>query len=217
MRFALWLWGNIISMGKGETPGDRLKKLREADRRNFGSAAEAARAMGVNPVTYQAHENNTRGLRRGPAAKYAKFYGTTLDYLLSARNVRNPTLVPVVGYIGPGQELQLLSGTPASQVLDLVEPPTGEDGPCLAARIQGNSMHPMKDGWIIFWNKDDKGVPESSIGQLCVVTLPDGRQLVKELYRGSRAGLYNLASWNAPMIVDVAVATAARVIAIRTV
>jgi len=76
-------------------------------------------------------------------------------------------------------------------------------------------MHPLKDGWIIFWNNDHEGVPDDCVGKLCVVRLEGGRMLVKDLYRGSRAGAYNLVSWNAPLIPDAAVEWAARVTDIR--
>lgn len=198
-----------------ETPGERLRKLREP---KFGSAAEAARAIGVATSTYQTHENETqgRGFPKSAAERYAKFFGVTIDYLLTGKKSgRNRSKIPVVGYIGAGQEFHPVDDHPPGQGLDLVDPPTGEDGPCVAARIRGNSMHPLKDGWIIFWNKDQDGVPDECIGQLCVVQLMDGRMLVKDLYRGSGPGMFNLVSWNAPLIPDAAVEWAQRVIDIR--
>lgn len=210
---------NARAMTRGydmkETPGWRLRKLREA---KYEHAAEAARALGMPESTYQTHENETQGRRfsKSAAEKYAKFFGVTIDYLLTGKKSgRNHTKIPVVGYIGAGQEFHPVDDHPPGQGLELVDPPTGDDGPCVAARIRGNSMHPLKEGWIIFWNKDEDGVPDSCLGQLCVVKLEDGRMLVKDLYRGSRTGLYNLVSWNAPLIADAPVEWAQRVIDIR--
>ena len=49
------------------------------------------------------------------------------------------------------------------------------------------------------------------IGELCVVGLPDGRVLVKQLQRGRAEGLYNLLSSADKPILDVAVTWAAKV------
>lgn len=76
-------------------------------------------------------------------------------------------------------------------------------------------MHPLRDGWLIFWVRDQPGVPEECVGQLCVVQVKDGPTLVKEVRRGSKKGLYRLESWNAPPREDVELEWASKIIDIR--
>jgi hypothetical protein len=82
-----------------------------------------------------------------------------------------------------------------------------------------DSMMPMmKDGWLLFYHRDQDGVPDDCIGKLCVVKVADdGPALVKEVRRGSRANSFNLLSVNADPIEDVILDWAARVISIRPV
>lgn len=54
-------------------PADVLRTARIA--RGFTSAAEAARHFGWSEVTYTAHENGGRGIRRDAAMRYAKAFG----------------------------------------------------------------------------------------------------------------------------------------------
>lgn len=65
-----------------ETPGSRLREARKA---KFRSAQAAARAMGVNPVTYTAHENGGREYDAEAAAIYANALGVDPAYLMFGR------------------------------------------------------------------------------------------------------------------------------------
>ncbi|WP_421983398.1 LexA family transcriptional regulator [Roseibium sp.] len=58
----------------------RLKAAREAA--GFSSAAEAARYMGVNQVTYTSHENGAREYDREAAITYAKYFKVTPEWLV---------------------------------------------------------------------------------------------------------------------------------------
>jgi len=55
------------------TPSDVLRSARIA--RGFASAAEAARHFGWNEVTYTAHENGGRGIKREAAQRYGVAFG----------------------------------------------------------------------------------------------------------------------------------------------
>lgn len=66
-----------------QSKAERLKQARiEA---GYRSAAEAAEALGVNYVTYVAHENGNSGFRTDSAEKYARRFGVTLEWLLTGR------------------------------------------------------------------------------------------------------------------------------------
>jgi phage repressor protein C with HTH and peptisase S24 domain len=65
-----------------DTPHRRLRFARE--QAGFARASDAARAMGIGEPTYLGHENGSRGLSRA-AARYARFFHVSLDWLIGGR------------------------------------------------------------------------------------------------------------------------------------
>jgi len=197
-----------------DSPAHRLKKARAAA--GYATPTDAARAMDMPPPTYLGHENGTTGLRRAAAIRYAKKFGISLDWLLTGSGTMGPSRkVPVIGYIGAGAEVHPIDDHPKGRGVDLVDAPHGIASDCVAAIIRGDSMHPMKDGWLIFWAKTQDGVPEDCLGKLCAVQVKDGPMMVKEVRRGAKKGRFTLISWNAPPRDDVQIEWAARIIDIR--
>ncbi len=125
--------------------------------------------------------------------------------------------VSVVGYVGAGQEIFALDDHALGAGLEEVEAPEGVGRDTMVAvRVRGESMHPLRDGWLLFYRRDQHGVPEACLNRLCIVKLADdGPVLVKELHRGYREGHFVLSNWNAPPIEDVRVDWAAPVLSIR--
>ena len=191
---------------------ERLKKARELA--GFKKAAEAARAMGIPYPTYAGHENGARGaFKIEDAVRYAKKFKVSLEWLLTGHGDHGRVrTVPVVGYVGAGAEVFPEDVEGQS---DRVDPPAGADTDCVALLIRGESMHPIGDGWLIFYKRDQEGVPDECIGKLCVVKVHDGPTLLKELRRGKSSKLWTLHSWNAPARENVRLDWAARVIDIR--
>jgi DNA-binding XRE family transcriptional regulator len=64
-----------------DTQSVRLKFARE--RKGLGSAAEAARELGVGVSTYRHHENGTRKLKWAAASRYARFFDVEPLWLFS--------------------------------------------------------------------------------------------------------------------------------------
>ncbi|MHA1599974.1 MAG: XRE family transcriptional regulator [Alphaproteobacteria bacterium] len=125
--------------------------------------------------------------------------------------------VPVVGYVGAGQTVFAHDDHALGGGLEEVESPEGVGkGPVVAVRVRGDSMHPMRNGWLLFYRRDHDGVPDDCLNRLCIVKLAnDGPILVKELHRGYQPNSYLLASWNAPPMEDVDIEWAAVVLSIR--
>ena len=125
--------------------------------------------------------------------------------------------VAVVGYVGAGQEVFAHDDHALGGGLEDVEAPEGVGAdPIVAVRVRGESMHPMRDGWLLFYRRDQHGVPDACLNRLCIVKLAeDGPIMVKEVRRGYRAHHFVLTSWNAPPLEDVRVDWAARVLSIR--
>jgi repressor LexA len=126
-------------------------------------------------------------------------------------------LVPVVGYVGAGQKVFAQDDHALGGGLEEVEGPEGVgQGSVVAVRIRGDSMHPMRDGWLLFYRRDQDGVPDDCLNRLCIVKLAnDGPLLVKELHRGYQPNSFMLASWSAPPMEDVSLEWAAPVLSIR--
>lgn len=61
-------------------------RLRAARHRRFSSAARAAQALAVNPITLRAHENGQNGFSVRDASRYSKAYGVTLLWLLTGES-----------------------------------------------------------------------------------------------------------------------------------
>ncbi len=117
---------------------------------------------------------------------------------------KRPATVPVVGHVGAGREMFPYDDHALGGGLEEVEAPEGVgDDPMVAVRVVGESMHPMRDGWLLFYRRDQHGVPENCLSRLCIVKLADdGPILVKEVRRGHRPSHFVLISWNAPPIED---------------
>lgn len=84
----------------------------------------------------------------------------------------------------------------------------------VAARVDGDGLHPIPSGWIVFFEAAAK-TPEEVIGKLCVVRVRGTQQpLIREVRRGATPGLYTLLSWSASPLEEVEVVEAHPVLAI---
>ncbi len=143
-------------------------------------------------------------------------YGGLAEDAVQSRDAA-PANVQVVGYVGAGQEMLSFDDHALGGGLEEVNAPEGVGaGAIVAVRIRGDSMHPMRDGWLLFYRRDQSGVSDGCLNRLCVVKLADdGPVLVKEMRRGYRPNHFVLTSWNAPPLEDVRVEWAAPVLSIR--
>ena len=195
-----------------DTQGKRLRWART--KAGYKTASQAARALGIKVPTYSSHENTSRGLRRDAALHYARRFKVNFEWLVTGNG--KPTDrdgVSVVAYVGAGAEIY---PEEPGHPFETVDPPPGREVDCVAARVRGESMYPMlRDGWLIFWRRIERGVGDECVNQLCIVKIDDGPTLVKTLRAGKLPGLFTLESWNAPPRTDVKLEWAAKVIDIR--
>ena len=83
---------------------ERLVRARIAA--GYETATDAAKAMGVGISTYLSHENGFRGLGRS-AARYARFYRVSLDWLLEGRgDPKTRSLEARVAALPPAQQAE---------------------------------------------------------------------------------------------------------------
>jgi transcriptional regulator with XRE-family HTH domain len=192
---------------------DRLRQARLDA--GYASAAEAARRLGMAYPTYAAHENGTRQPKKEEIERYARHFRKSFMWLLTGKSDSRLNSVPVLVYVGAGAEVHAIADYENGGAVEYVDSPPWGDTNCVAARIKGDSMYPLQDGWLIFWTRNQEGVPDGCLHKLCVVQVKNGPTLVKILRPGSRHGVFNLESWNAPLKIDAVIEWAAVVSDIR--
>lgn len=93
--------------------------------------------------------------------------------------------IPVVGHVGIGAEIVDIDNSSRGGGIDEIVPPfDGLDPSTVAVRVRGNSMAPAyKDGEILLYDRQNGDDLVQLIGKDCVVSLADGRKLVKQIRR----------------------------------
>lgn len=171
------------------------------------SARAAAVRFHWNPSTYASHENGQTPLPPRAAQKYARAFRTSPAYLLTGEGDRHRAVAQLRGKVGAGAEI-IPTDHELGEETDL---PPGAPANTTAVVVDGDSMYPRYFSGEKLFYLDEHHAPTDLVGQECVVKLVDGRMLVKILRRGSRRNLFNLESWNAPMLEDQRVEWAAPV------
>ena len=125
--------------------------------------------------------------------------------------------VPVVGKVGAGATVDSIDDHALGEGIRRVRCPAGLDArQTVAVEVEGDSMLPIEEGWLLYYTRDYDGVPVECLGALCIVQLADdGPRYVKRVKPGRRPGLFNLYSTNAREIEDAALAWAAPVLDAR--
>jgi phage repressor protein C with HTH and peptisase S24 domain len=193
-----------------DTPGKRLKWARERDGR-YKTPTDAATAFGWKVSTYLGHENGDRNPSRKKAIQYAKAYKVRWEWILEGEGqpmIRHPVRPEVQGEVGAGAEIRPVDDARTGQDTDL---PPGAAVDIVPVIVRGDSMYPRYfDGETLYYLPEQRP-PEEMIGREAVVKLSDGRIFVKIIKKGSRRNRFNLESWNASPIENVAIEWAAPV------
>lgn len=185
---------------------ERLKKARIMAK--YPSSAEAARAFGWNLNTYRSNENGSMPFGRTKAIRYATAFRVRLDWLLDGKGPMRSarTLVKVVGKVGAGAAVYPID----DGGIEPVEPPFEVADDAVAFIVDGDSMYPAYRPGV---HLIAKHIPLSEvINTRSVVTLEDGRRMVKDVVAGSKRGFFTLHSINGLPMVDVRIIEAAKVI-----
>jgi hypothetical protein len=177
--------------------------------------------MSVNALATRSGVRES-GIRKFLTTPGATMTHNTLKKLAEGAGVELHTLVGLnasrkallVGKIGAGALVQLFPGEGMQGFVEEIDIPPGieVDGEIEALEIEGDSMRPLEEGWLVFYQKGDFRPPSELLGRLCVVRLKDGAVLLKKLARGYEPGCFNLTSWNAETIEDVEVESATPVL-----
>lgn len=143
-----------------DDPSSRLRKAREA--KGYATAADAARALGMKPVSYTHYENGTLGFSRH-AARLARFFGVELEWLLTGHGVmkspdRGAALdVPLVSWVSAGPLGLADAVEQYADATRVVGPALDAGGDWIALEVDGDSMNKISPpGSIIFVNRKDR-------------------------------------------------------------
>lgn len=108
--------------------------------------------------------------------------------------------VPIVGKIGAGGSV-IFEDMGNSET---TRRPPDTIGELIGLEVVGESMLPKFDpGDIVYISRINEGVDVADIGANCACRLRTGETYLKQLIKGSKAGLFTLRSYNAADIEDV--------------
>lgn len=122
----------------------------------------------------------------------------------------NAATVPVVGYVQAGAEAILYAE--GQGPFDMVTAPPKATPQTVALQSRGESLGPLLAEWLVFYDDVRSPITPDLHGELCVLGLPDGRVVVKQL-KPARDGLFHLISQNEGPMLDQQVEWGARVTA----
>lgn len=190
---------------------ERLRAARKAA--GYNRPIDAITAFGFRRGTYFSHENGQRGIPRDAIVAYAAAYRVEQMWLLSGTGPMRITSrrIRIEGQVG---DLGIIEkNRQQSEALNEIDPPPSWNADDFVAfRVTGDSNYPA-------WRINDVIVvsrlyvsPDICLGKRCVVTLPDGTRMVRELYPGTRSGRYLLITHAAPPIIDAEVIDASPVL-----
>jgi transcriptional regulator with XRE-family HTH domain len=124
-------------------------------------------------------------------------------------------VIPIMGYIGAGAEIDTAFEQIPPEGIDQIEAPMSFAFDVIGFRVKGASMEPVySDGDIVIVRMDRPVSAESLIGEEAVVRTSEGGRYLKHILPGSRRGRYHLASLNAAPMKDVEIHWASEVVAV---
>lgn len=181
--------------------GNRIKELRNARKLTHEQAAEAS---GMSRSQFIKLERGERRLTTDYIDRIARAFDVKPAALIS-EVVDTGENVPIVGLAGAGPLGSVLfSHTDGGFGFGPASP--NSTAVTVALEVSGDSMRGIaNDGWLVYYDAEQNPPREDMIGELCVVGLEDDRVLVKVLQPGRGRGLFDLESFNAPVMRDVPV------------
>jgi hypothetical protein len=191
------------------------RRLRAVELTETAASREAGLSPGsVRNIRRGANgELKTSGVHARTLSRLAPVLKTTMDWLAEGHGPettdgaeRTAHTVPLVGYVGAGSAAHFV---PSGQ-LGEVDRPEWANSTTVAVEIRGESLGPLFDQWIVYYDDVRRPVTSDLIGKLCVVGLADGRVLIKKLKRG-KGKTFDLLSQAEEPIRNVVIEWAGRV------
>lgn len=115
--------------------------------------------------------------------------------------------LPIKGYAGAGAEVHFIP-----EPTEAVPPPKNATPDTVAIELRDNCLGLAYNGWVAFYDDRREPITEALYGHLCVVSLSDGRVLIKIPKPALQKGRFHLLSDHSEPILDVRISWAAKVI-----
>lgn len=186
------------------TPRDRVRALMAEE--NITSAVDAAKTYGLGYEATKKLLNGRRPMNPAQALRIGRHHHVPAAWLLFG----DTPPAPLIGKIGAGQRVYPFDGDTRRTTTPVI---SHED--TYAFIVEGESMLPLaRPGDHVFFGPERRDL-KALIGCECVVTLEDGSRMFKRLEQGSRAGLFDLVSYNAEPMRDQQVHSAGVFLGLR--
>lgn len=184
--------------------GRRLRALRLAAGL---SQVELARRVGRHQTAIGPYERDEYEPPREVVEKLAQILETSPEYLYFGRSPRHSTL-PVLGRIGSAGLLD--AGDEAAYGLI-----TLREEQLQGYRVEDDSMAPVfRPGQIVLALLAGTNAPGLHLGHDVLVSLADGRALLRRLMPSADPTRFDLAAYNAPTLPNVVVASTRLIVAV---
>lgn len=161
-----------------------------------------AQASGIRSSTlYNFLAGKSATLSSETLERLAQAAGSSVDEILGRAPPPNsdPARVPLRWTVG------ILGRLFLNETQETVSRPVGlsDSIALVAARVDADGLHPLRAGWLVYFEAASRE-PSSLVGKLSVVFLP-GREtpLIREIRKGSQAGLFTLLPWSGAPLEDV--------------
>lgn len=180
-------------------------RLKSTDRKAAAVSREAG--LSVDAIRNILNGKSTNP-RTDTLVQIAAQLECSLDYLLGKSPHATeaddaPRVVPVVGFIGAGEEFFFTDDHAKGAGLDEVAAPAGTDPNAIAVIVRGDSMLPVYPrGTVIIYHEHAANMRER-LGKLSIVRCAEGRVMLKTPVRGTKRGHYTLKSFNCADIENV--------------
>lgn len=207
----LRLLGHCPRVAKRE-PSNRARAFKAWTKATGTNTKQVSVRSGVTYSTLASFvQGDTQSLKGENEELIANAYGVSVAEIFAGETAQ---LVPIIGRVGADTEGVVIQ-TGGQQSHDMAPMPMHGSPNAVAVEVVGDSMPWLaRSGSLAYFDHQASPPREDMIGYHAIVELEDGRVLLKRLLRGSRRGLYTLASEDGPPIEDVRVVWAAEPISI---
>lgn len=187
----------------------RTWALTELAKRGHGAKGQLAKFLDVRPdaitrMTNTSPGKETREIRAHELELMRKFFADE-----TYEDDEDLGTVPLVGFVGAGAAAHYYAEGQGEH--ERVKAPNDANPETVAVQIKGDSLGPLFDTWLVYYDDVRSEVTSDMIGVPCVVGLPDDRVLIKSIRRAKSPGFYHLESNTEPTILDVEIVWAAKV------
>jgi SOS-response transcriptional repressor LexA len=211
---------NAIRIVYGYSTGMELEDVLariESRLKALGISAHAASLAAKRPDAIRnlkraVKNHDRRGITTETLMALAPVLKTSAAWLLEGIGEHSPAnLVPVVGKIGAGAEIQPEFEQVPPEGLYEIEVPFPIPAEAIALQVEGDSMWPRYDPGdvIICWRQGNE--VQEVVGWEAAVRTADGKRYLKRIQRGATAGTFDLESHNAAPIRGVRIDWAAEI------